>query len=302
MSANKPFVAQVDLTLTEKLRNDLLGKGFTLAVPPYTLFCAKGKDVSCTLYQSGKCVVQGKQMAEFIEFYFEPEILGSLAYTARETNAVAVADTRPRIGIDESGKGDVFGPLCVAGVYVAGEDEIAALVKLGVCDSKALNDKAILAMAPKIEQLCAHAYVLMSPVRYNELYASFRNLNQLLAWGHATAIEQLVEQTQCRCVIVDQFAYEHVVQNALKRKKLDVQLTQRHRAEEDIVVAAASVLARYQFLCGLNALSRKYGVTLPKGAAPQVIVAGRQFVREHGREALPQVAKMHFKTIDAIVS
>jgi ribonuclease HIII len=294
--ASKPFVAQIDIALAAKMRTDLEQKDFSITVPAYTVFSAKSKDVTCTLYLSGKLVVQGKGMMPFIEFYLEPEVLHSFQHSRAEL----LIDTTPRIGMDESGKGDFFGPLCIAGVFASGP-QVQSLLKLGVCDSKALNDATVSKLAPQIEALCPHYSMQILPTRYNTLYSSFGNLNHLLAWGHATVIEHLVTETGCRTVTVDQFAYEHVMLNALKRKQVAVDLTQRHRAEEDVVVAAASILARHSFLKGLQHLSQEYSITLPKGASSAVIAAGKQLVAKHGREALKHVAKMHFKTVDTII-
>lgn len=294
---SSPFVAQIDPALAPQMKTELMGQGFELTAPQYTIFSARKKGVTCTLYSSGKLVVQGKEMQEFIEFYLEPQILKSFTFS----NPTEHLDLTPRIGIDESGKGDFFGPLCVAGVYATSE-QIPELVKLGVCDSKKLNDAAIRKLAPKIKALCAHHTIRIGPAKYNELYAQFKNLNRLLAWGHATTIEALVNGSKCRQVTIDQFADESVVERALAQKKIDVELTQRHRAEEDVVVAAASILARDLFLFGLEQLSKQFNIDLPKGASSAVTAAGRRFAKEHGVDALPQVCKMHFKTLDSIVN
>lgn len=172
---------------------------------------------------------------------------------------------------------------------------------MGVKDSKKLTDAAILTLAQKIRKECVHHIVKINPLKYNELIVQFKNLNRLLAWGHATAIEQLAEKTGCRRVIIDQFANEEVVLTAVKRKKLSLEITQRHRAEEDLVVAAASILARAAFVDGLAMLEKQFGLQLPKGASSKTIAAGRQFVRTHGREILGQVGKLHFKTLDSII-
>jgi ribonuclease HIII len=233
------FVATIDLALADKLREDLVGQGFELTKPPYTLFSAQKTGVSCTLYTSGKLTVQGKGKDEFIAFYLEPEILKKLAYTHPELGV----DMTARIGIDEAGKGDFFGPLCIAGVQ-ADEEGIKKLLSLGVKDSKRMSDKSVLDMSKKIKASFQHSIVRLSPKKYNELYENFHNLNRLLAWGHATAITELAENTKCDNVIIDQFASEKLVIDALERKKINPKLTQRHGAESDPVVAAASILAR----------------------------------------------------------
>lgn len=290
------FVATIDLNLAEKLQNDLVEQGFSITQPAYTLFSAQKKGVSCTLYTSGKLTVQGKEKGPFIEFYLEPEILQSVSFSYPE----ASIDLTTRIGIDEAGKGDFFGPLCVAGVF-ATEGHIKELLKIGVKDSKKMTDPAILTLSQKIKSLCIHSIIKISPKRYNELYEKFHNLNRLLAWGHATAISELNARTQCRDVIIDQFADESVVLSALKHKNLSVNLTQRHKAESDPVVAAASILARAAFVEGIDNLSQEVGMQLPKGAAAQVITAGKKLVAKHGPAILDSVAKMHFKTAGEVL-
>lgn len=291
------FVTKIDLALAGKLKEDLLDQGFELSTPPYTLFSAKKQGVSCTLYTSGKLMVQGKGKEEFIAFYLEPEILKNLSYT----HPHADLDLTPRIGIDEAGKGDFFGPLCIAGVY-ADAAGVEKLRELGVRDSKTMQDKVIIALASKIRSNFPHSIIRINPLKYNELYEKFKNLNHLLAWGHATAIEELVQNTGCRKVIIDQFASEHVVENALKRKALEVELTQRHRGEEDLVVAAASILARAAFVDGIDQLGRMIETTLPKGASSLVVKAGKKIVAQHGKDILNKLGKLHFKTLNDILN
>jgi ribonuclease HIII len=299
MSSSKSscFVATVSSDMQGKLRADLIEQGFTLSQPAHTLFSAIKPGVSCTLYTSGKLTVQGKNKEEFISFYLEPEILKSVAFSYPEVEV----DVKPHIGIDESGKGDFFGPLCIAGVQ-ASTEQIKKLLSLGVRDSKTVADKQALALSIKIKETCPHSIIAISPTRYNELYEKFKNLNRLLAWGHATAIAELVQKTGCDQVIIDQFAAEHVVEQALKTKGIDVHLTQRTRAESDPVVAAASILARAAFLQGLDKLSSLYGIPLPKGASNGIVRTGKQIVSKGGPEALGQVAKLHFKTTREILN
>jgi len=290
------FVIQIDLNLAAKLKQGLQEQDFTLSQPNYTLFQGKKPGVTCTLYTSGKLMVQGKNQADFIQFYLEPEILKTFSYGYEEQDI----DLSAHIGIDESGKGDFFGPLCIAGVY-ADETSIPKLSKLGVKDSKKLNDPLILKIAQKIRKEYLYHIVRIGPERYNELYEKFGNLNLLLGWGHATAIENLIDQSGCERVIIDQFAAEHVVENALKRKKKKALLTQRTKAEEDLVVAAASILARAAFLEGLLQLEKKWEIQLPKGASQNTILAGKKFVSQNGSALLGSVAKLHFKTSQVVL-
>jgi ribonuclease HIII len=198
-----------------------------------------------------------------------------------------------RIGVDESGKGDFFGPLVIAACFV-GPLEAAQLE--GVKDSKKLTDKKALEIAEVIKRTCPYAIVTIGPEKYNELYDKFKNLNHLLAWGHARAIENVLEKRECKHVISDQFADPARLKQQLFAKGKQVELESRVRAEEDLAVAAASILARAEFLTRLQKLGTVFKVTLPKGASNLVIEAGKKFVQTHGSNELPKVAKMHFKT------
>lgn len=195
--------------------------------------------------------------------------------------------------MDESGKGDFFGPLVIAACYV-GPEHLAELE--GVRDSKKLTDPVALRLAGAIRQTCPLAVIAIGPAKYNELYEKLRNLNKILAWGHARAIENVLEQQPCELVISDQFADPAGLKRQLFEKGRRVELRSVVRAEADIAVAAASVLARAEFLRKLAALSDEIGVRLPKGASPPVIEAGAAVVRKHGVEGLARVAKLHFKT------
>lgn len=285
------FVTIFDIQRANELKEKLIEQGFIISIPTYTVFQAKKKGISCTLYTSGKLTVQGKDMQPFIQYFLEPEILQSFSYGYEKE----LQDTTERIGIDESGKGDFFGPLCVAGVF-GDAKTIPQLSEMGVKDSKRLNEKTILQLAKKIRALCPYHILRLSPTKYNELYSRFGNLNLLLAWGHATVIDSLVDKTNCHKVIIDQFAAEHVVENALKKKNKEVFLTQKTHAEQDVIVAAASILAREAFVEGLDKLGQEAGLILPKGASAQVLAAGKQLVKEKGPSVLPTFAKMHFKT------
>ena len=206
-----------------------------------------------------------------------------------------------QIGIDESGKGDYFGPLVIAGVYVSAEQE-EQLRELGVRDSKAVADKKATELARQIRELCPFTTVVIGPERYNSLHASFKNLNKLLAWGHARAIENLLEKVSCDRVVADQFGDERFLRSALMSKGRTITLIQKPRAEEEIAVAAASIIARAEFLRRLHDLSMRYGITLPKGASDLVIRAGKEFVQRHDESSLGQVAKLHFRTTANVLS
>ncbi len=206
-----------------------------------------------------------------------------------------------RIGIDESGKGDYFGPLVIAAVFVDVTTQ-GELAIMEVRDSKKISDGRILGMALDIRTICPHSIVAIGPHKYNELYAKIRNLNRLLAWGHARALENLLEQVSCGRAIADQFGDERFILNALQEKGRKIVLEQRTKAESDLAVAAASILARAEFLLRLKRLSDEVGTALPKGASPAVELAARMVIKKHGRERLDSVAKLHFKTTQAVLA
>jgi len=207
-----------------------------------------------------------------------------------------ITGTSTCIGLDEAGKGDYFGPLVVAAV--AGESK--PLVALGVVDSKRLSDKRVISLAAAIITGFPTEVVAVHPVKYNELYARMRNLNHLLAWCHARALENMLERVPNADVIVDQFAAAHTLEKALLQKGRSSRLIQETGAEQYAAVAAASIVARGEFLQRLEALARQHGVKLPKGAGPPVDAAGRDILSRGGVELLQQVAKLHFKTTKKI--
>jgi len=205
------------------------------------------------------------------------------------------------IGTDEAGKGDYFGPLVVAGVLVDA-NTAKSFEELGIRDSKKLSDSIIKDLAAKIKHDSPLSIVAIGPEKYNELYAKIGNLNRLLAWGHSRVIENILEKEQCDYVLADQFGDEKFIVQALMEKGKKIQVIQKAGAESDIGVAAASILARAEFVQRLTALSLKYGMNFPKGASPQVIETGREFVKRYGKGKLNEVAKIHFKTTKLVLA
>lgn len=275
---------------------------FEARTVPYARFAGAKKDINVVFYDSGKLVVQGKGTREFVEFVLEPLILkeAKLGYeTALNPELLA-----PRIGVDESGKGDFFGPMCVAGVYVN-----AAVLEqwkmAGIRDSKAIgSDKKIAELARVIRSTegCVYTSVPIGNEAYNRLYDKMGSVNSILAWGHARVIENLMAQSARMNpppvrAISDQFAAsKDVVQKALMALGRELELVQRHKAEEDLAVAAASILARDEFVSRLSRLGKEFGLLLPKGASTAVENAARDFIAQHSAGKLGKVAKMHFRT------
>jgi len=200
------------------------------------------------------------------------------------------------IGIDESGKGDFFGPLIIAGVYI-GIDEYNKLKEIGVVDSKRLSDSQIKDKALNIKAICKHIKIVsIHNEKYNDLYDEIKNLNKLLAWGHARCIENLLSSVQANYALSDKFGDESLIKNALLERGKNITLFQEHKAERHISVAAASILARNEYLFKLSKLRKTYNIDFPKGACENSVAIGKQFIRAYGKKELKKVSKLHFRT------
>lgn len=198
------------------------------------------------------------------------------------------------IGTDEAGKGDYFGPLVCAACYLNTEI-YNLLLKTNIRDSKKIANGRVMVIAAEIKKICPHNIIVIGPEKYNQLYTKIKNLNRLLAWAHARAIENLLAKVDCQNVLSDKFGDEKLVINALQEKGKTINLIQEHRAEANPAVAAASILARAEFLHKLGQLSKEYGMNLHPGAGEPTDLAIKQFVSKFGSEKLSAVAKIHFK-------
>lgn len=284
------------------LKTILANENYRFYEVPYARFAAEKNKTNVVFYESGKLVLQGKGTQEFVEFVLEPQVLQEVKL-GYETilNPELLA---PRIGVDESGKGDFFGPLCVAGVYI-NESVIKRWEDAGIRDSKVIgSDKKIAELAKIIRETpgCVSTVVPIGNEAYNRLYGTIRSVNRMLAWGHARVIENLMglryqmNPPPVRA-ISDQFAHDKaVVGKALMQMGREIELVQRHKAEEDLAVAAASILARNEFVSRLAAMEKRYEMKLPKGASAAVDAAAKAFIARFGVQELPKAAKMHFRT------
>jgi ribonuclease HIII len=287
-----------------KLRALLEEQGFEFISRPYMLFFAQKGKLSIAVYEKGpKVVIQGKETEDFIKFELEPKITGEARLGYEEVLQPAMFE--PHFGIDESGKGDFFGPLVIAGVYV--DRAIARqLLDAGVMDSKRISsDQRIKQLADVIRNVpgISSNVVLIGPEKYNELYERFNNLNDLLGWGHARVIENLLsERPDCPRALSDKFANERVVQRALLSAGQKINVEQRTKAESDIAVAGASILAREKFVLWLDRKGKELGIALPKGVSAGVKTAAREIVAKFADEGLRKVAKMHFRTAAEVLS
>ena len=293
----------ISLAQAEKLRPLLLARGWHFEPRPYTIYFAQKDKLTLAVYEKGpKIVLQGRGTEEFIEFTLEPEILGEARAGYEELHDPAMF--APHFGIDESGKGDFFGPLVIAGAYTDG-DIAKTLRAAGIQDSKRIgSDARIRELAGIIRHTrgLTVSVVSIGPEKYNALYDKFANLNRLLAWGHARVIENLLEQRpDCPRALSDQFANPKLIQRALLEKGRGIELEQRTKAESDPAVAAASILAREKFIDWLRDSKRTWGVELPRGVSAKVKEVARGLVATHGKEALLKTSKIHFKTAGEIV-
>src|SRR5438874_8845238 len=286
----------------EKLRALLEESGFEFAPKEWTIFFAQKNKLSVAVYEKGpKVLVQGKGFEEFVQFELEPKVLGEAKLGYEEVYSPEMFE--PHFGVDESGKGDFFGPLVIAGVYV---DRIIArkLIEAGVQDSKRIgSDTKIRALADMIRKtsMGLSEVVLIGPAKYNELYDKFGNLNKLLAWGHARVIENLVEKKpDCPRSLSDQFADARIIEQSLLRHGRKIAIQQRPQAESDIAVAAASILAREAFINWLDREGKNLGVRLERGVSPAVKAAAGRLVEGKAPEILREVAKVHFRTAHAV--
>ena len=210
-------------------------------------------------------------------------------------------DARCWVGSDESGKGDYFGPLVVAAVALD-DTSWRVLQTMGVQDSKNLTDARASALAAHVRDVAPYEVVTIMPARYNELWQKFGNVNRVLAWAHARAIEVVLERVpEATAAVADQFGDESLIERALFERGRQVRLVQMPRAERDPAVAAASILARAEFLRRLDQLGRDAGIRLPKGASAAVDAVARGLVQSRGRDVLRSIAKEHFKTTQRAV-
>jgi ribonuclease HIII len=296
-------------------------QGAELPPGPYESWRVKLSDgtsqATAIMYQSGKLVVAGHAPAydhavAIVESVGKP-VAPKRAHAGPPASAPAEVppETEPHIGTDEAGKGDFFGPLVTAGVYV--DERTAKLLRtLGVRDSKLVGDRELRGLATNIRDVVEadkRAVIILAPKRYNELYKQMRsegkNLNTLLAWAHTRVIEDLIGHgLRPEFILSDQFGDKRYIESRLMvdTRLSGVPVLQMHRAEADVAVAAASILARDAFLHWLHQAGKTLGLIVPKGASPKVIETGKLLVSRMGADGLREYAKVSFKTMDKILA
>ena len=286
----------------DKLKAILTHKGWVSFPVEYAAFAFKGENTNVVHYTSGKCVISGKGTEDFVKFILEPDVTGEavLGYDS-ERNPEWFED---HAGLDESGKGDLFGPVISCCVMAPGS-VVQAWIDLGIKDSKKLTDVKIAELEKVIRStpgvVVKTTFARMA--KYNELHSRFgKNLNRLLGWMHATSCEEALKAYQemhgkkPAWGLLDQFSEEPIVQKELARKGVEFDLRMRTKAESDPVVAAASIVARATFVRELDRLSHDGGVPLPKGSGADARKAATELVGRLGPAILINFAKLHFKT------
>lgn len=303
MEKKNSFTYKLSAEQQTLLKELLEGGNYRPQSVPHTILAVKTEDCIINLYTSGKLLIQGKGAEDFVLFFLEPMILGTAEVGYEKI--LKPESVAPHIGIDESGKGDFFGPLVVGAAYTD-EDLSRMMQAMGVKDCKKLGDKQVMEIGKKLRMLLGperYRLVSIGPEAYNRLYAKIRNVNSLLAWAHARAIENLLEGVpDCPRAVADKFGAESVIKRALMKKGKKIVLEQRHKAEDDIAVAAASILAREAFLFSLKKMTTEFGVQIPKGVSDKVRTVATEMVQKHGPEVLTRVAKCHFRTTDQVLA
>ena len=297
------YTFQMSEAEQEMVTAELSKTKYTSAVVPHTLMAASIDSCRINLYKSGKLLVQGKGAKDWVEFILEPNILKRVVIGYDEE--LDPQAFQPHMGIDESGKGDYFGPLVIASAYTNAE-RVQKLREIGVQDSKRIrSDRKILALAKEIRNILNDEFALITigPAAYNRMYEKIGNVNKMLAWGHARAIENLLDKVpDCPRALSDKFGPSNRIKSALMEKGAKIELEQKTKAESDPAVAAASILARAGFVMALKQLEKKQDHILPKGASDLVQKAAQQLIEKKSPSILMEIAKCHFKTTDKILS
>ncbi|TSA34103.1 MAG: ribonuclease HIII [Opitutales bacterium] len=293
---------KLDSAQAEKLRGILVAKRWVSFPVDHSAFAFKGENLNIVHYKSGKCVISGKGTEDFVKFTLEPDVTGQALLGYEEENNPEWFEEHA--GLDESGKGDLFGPVVSACVIASG-DVIRAWIDLGIKDSKKLTDPKIAELDRAIRSTPGVAVktTFMRMAKYNELHSRFgKNLNRLLGWMHATSCEEALKNYEemngrrPKWGLLDQFSEEPIVQKELARKGVEFDLRMRTKAESDPVVAAASIVARAAFVRELDRLSADGNIHLPKGSGSEAKNVAIELVGRLGPAILVNFAKLHFKT------
>ena len=244
--------------------------------PPYAVFQAVDGDTVVTLYESGKCVFQGKDADLASEYWIETEKIHS--GKADVTNSDEKKKEKEKdnfetkkymyvnsVGSDEVGTGDYFGPIVVTASYVKRED-VPYLKELGCNDSKKLTDTKILEIAPLIAKKIKYKSLILSNSDYNKYHKEY-NMNKVKAILHNKVLLSMMdEKPDIDYIIVDEFAKPYVYYNYLKdSQRIQKGITFMTKAESlNMAVACSSIICRYLFLKEYDKLNKKYNIIFQK--------------------------------------
>lgn len=265
----------------------------------YTLFRAKYKGATITLYKTLTLLVQGSKAANVYK-----EICDTLDINVaiEEKNTEVPINLRV-IGTDEVGTGDFFGPIIVAGAFVD-KDKIIPVMKLGVKDSKDLDDNKIKEIAAELIKIIPFQIVSLDNMKYNYLTQVLNyNMNKIKALLHNDVILKLTQKVQdYDAVIIDAFTTKEKYLDYIddqKTKMLNVELVEKAESKY-LSIACASILARNAFLKQMDKLSDEIGFELPKGASNKVDLAIAKILKEQSESILTKCAKTNFKNLDKV--
>lgn len=232
---------------------------------------------------------------------FKGNNVSSPNFSVKNSNDIYPILSPPLTGSDEVGKGDFYAPIIVGSVYLD-ENQYNILKELGVKDSKSLTDAQITKLAQKIKQVTSNYSILrIKQNKYNELYSKIGNINAILAWAHSTNIKNVYKKHPFKKLLVDKFGREEQIKSSLKELNLK-EIIFMPKAEKNIAVAAASILARDALIKSTENMNKYYNFKFPLGANKIVIEKGKEFVKNFGEEELKNVCKMHFKTSKEILN
>jgi ribonuclease HIII len=242
-----------------------------------------------------KIILQGDEKSEF----FKKVRNLSLDDPVLDLSERPLNEPGEYIGTDECGKGDFFGPLVAAAVYVSNETKIL-MRNAGVRDSKELSDYQIKITAKDVKRIVGRNYsvIKINPEKYNQIYDQLGNLNKLLNWAHSKAISNLLDNIDCKFIITDKFSNKELDISFLDKHN-DVEFIQETKAEKYVGVAAASILARESFLewFDFNLIN---GKQFPKGSSEQTEVFAKSLIKKLDEEEMKKYSKIHFKTFKKI--
>ncbi len=279
----------------------LADRSFTVSNPKKQNFAygidvsdKRGK-VSLLVYfgkKGNKTVLQGDKESEIYK-NVNDLIFGERLFTEKRE----VFNPKSYIGTDESGKGDYFGPLVIAGIFV-NPGTSAELIKLGVRDSKTISDQQIKSLARDIKKITDKNFniIVISPEKYNELHLKMGNVNKILGWAHARALENILNNCKTEEAVSDKFGNERLILDALQAKGKKIKLYQTSKAERYTAVAAASIIARDVVIRWFESNSKNIGFKIPKGASDAVESTAKNILKKYGEEKLNSLVKIHFKT------